>query len=62
MDAANSMLTNKYITEKGLKAFVPFYRVFRKGVLYRIPDDMSIPEAIEAINANNPGLNASEGY
>lgn len=61
MDAANRMLTNSFLGGKKLKATLPFWKVLRKGVLHGIPDDMTIPEVIKLINAENPKSKATEG-
>ncbi|XP_034936031.1 uncharacterized protein [Chelonus insularis] len=59
-DAANQMLRNKFLQEWGYNAFVPFWKVFRKGVIKDIPIDFE-PELITTeLNNGNPGLNVVE--
>lgn len=51
---ANNITSNKFLAEMKLEAYIPFYLLRRKGVIYDVPFDISMEELQGAINEENP--------
>ena len=59
-DTANYALTSPYPKQHGLMIWLPWMKVFRKGIIRGIPLDCSVAEIKEELNKSNPGLKVSE--
>lgn len=58
--AANLSLTNRFVKEQEITTFIPRFRLFRKGVINRIPLDIPLDELQTTIEDENSKLRVNK--
>ena len=59
---ANDLARDQRLNRQGLEAFIPRYKLVRKGVIRGIPRDVDVKEIVESINKDNRDMRATDAY
>lgn len=60
--AANDAIKNRFLRESGFTAYIPKYKISRKGVIHQIPLDIPMEEILLWCNVENSKVKLQEAY